>query len=104
MSRANLRRSLHAAAVLLACTVAVLAGGCAGSGTTSVSAGYGYGGAYYGNPWGPNYYYGGGPVYVGPPSSGARPPSTEGRPPQASQLPSRPMPSPRPAGGGGRRR
>ena len=68
------------------------------------AVGYTYG-AYYGDPWGPAYYYPGGPVYVGPPPVTTRPPP-DGRPPQASQLPSRPMPPSRPAprAGGGRRR
>ena len=86
------KQVLRSMVVLLACAELVFAAGCAGSGSASV--GYSYG-AYYGSPWGPNYYYGGGPVYVGPPDT---------RPPQAAQLPSRPMPPSRPAGGAGRRR
>ena len=90
---------------LLVIAGALAAAGCAGgNGCGSVSVGYTYG-AYYGDPWGPAYYYPGGPVYVGPPPVATRPPP-DGRPPQASQLPSRPMPPSRPAprAGGGRRR
>jgi hypothetical protein len=100
MSPDSMRRARNVLA-LLACAVAgvVVVPGCAGgNGTTYV--GYSYGG-YYGDPWGYDYYYAGGPIYVGPPDT--KPPP-QGRPPQASQLPARPMPAPRPTSGGGRRR
>ena len=90
---------------LAACAyaAAIVSGGCAGGGDgyTSVDYDYGYG-VYYGSAWEAGWY-GGGPVYVGPPA--ARPPGAiGGGPPHVSNLPARPLPPARPAGGGGGRR
>ncbi|HWH48038.1 MAG TPA: hypothetical protein VN664_09565 [Burkholderiales bacterium] len=92
------------AILLLACSAA-LASGCASNGTsTSV-----HGSVYYGVGWYDPYYYGGGwngdvVVVPNPPGGGGV------QPPRPAQLPSGPAsrPSipatPRPSGGGGRRR
>jgi hypothetical protein len=102
--RANRGRTWRNALTALACIAATAVGACAGGGDggyTNVE--YGYGGVYYGSAWEAGWY-GGGPVYVGPPA--ARPPGAiGGAPPHVSNLPARPLPAPRPAmGGGGRRR
>ncbi|HXF16801.1 MAG TPA: hypothetical protein VN496_07340 [Burkholderiales bacterium] len=84
----------------IALLIAAGTAGCAGHGSGSASVGFSYG-AYYGSPWGASYHVNG-PVYVGPPGN-ARPPGGSGRPPHAANLPARPMPQPRPSGGGRRR-
>jgi len=107
MSSSNPADALRIAFGLLAAVAAALVGGCAtdGGGSASVGVGVSYGyGVYYGSACCYDNWYGGGSIDVGPPD--ARPPSTPGggRPPHVSNLPSRPMPPSRPAGGGGRRR
>ena len=107
MSRGGTKRSWRNALALLAIAAAMVAGGCAGSGSSSVEYSYG---VHYGSVWGYDDYYYGGPIYVGPPGTvpppDVKPPRPDARPPQASHLPARPMPPPRPAprAGGGRRR
>jgi hypothetical protein len=111
MSRANVRAQTWRSALTAgACVVASAVGGCAGgSGEATYVDDYGYG-VYYGSAWEAGWY-GGGPVYVGPPAYpppgaiGGRPPgSAGGAPPHVSNLPSRPLPAARPTGGGGGRR
>jgi hypothetical protein len=100
--RANDGHTWRNALTALACTAATVLGGCAGGdgGYTSMEYGYG-GGVYYGSAWNAGWY-GGGPVYVGPPAGPPPGAIGGGRPPHVSN-----MPAPRPmagGGGGGRRR
>jgi hypothetical protein len=107
VSRANRGHTWRNALTAVACIAATVLGACAGGdgGYTSVDYGYG-GGVYYGSAWEAGWY-GGGPVYVGPPAVAVPPGAIGGGPPHVSNLPARPLPAPRPAaggGGGGRRR
>ena len=112
MRRAKIRAQTWRSALTAgACVLASAVGGCAGGsgGATYVDVDYGYG-VYYGSAWQAGYY-GGGPVYVGPPAYpppgaiGGRPPgSVGGAPPHVSNMPARPLPPPMGRGGGGRRR
>ena len=103
MRRANDGYPWRNALTAFVCTAATVVGACAGGNGGYTSAEYGYGGAYYGSAWGAGWY-GGGPVYVGPPAAPPPPGAVGGRPPHVSNLPARPLPAARPAGGGGRRR
>jgi hypothetical protein len=102
--RVNCGRTWRNALTAFACIAATVVGACAGGdsgGYTSVE--YGYGGVYYGSAWNAGWY-GGGPVYVGPPAGPPPGAIGGGRPPHVSTMPVRPMPAARPAGGGGGRR
>ena len=104
MRRTNRGHTWRNRLTALACTAATVVSACAGGGDggyTSVEYGYG-GGVYYGSAWNAGWY-GGGPVYVGPPA-GPPPGAIGGGPPHVSTMPVRPMPAARPAGGGGGRR
>jgi len=107
MNRASVRaRTWRSALTAGACVVATAAGGCVGGGggATYVDVDYGYG-VYYGSAWNAGWY-GGGPVYVGPPGAiGGRPPpgGVGGAPPHVSHQPARPLPPPMSRGGGRRR-
>ncbi len=104
MRRANRGRTWRNALTALACIAATVIAACAGGGDggyTSVE--YGYGGVYYASAWNAGWY-GGGPVYVGPPVTPPPPGAIGGGPPHVSNLPARPLPPSRPMGGGGRRR
>jgi len=111
--RANGGRTWRNALTAFACIAATVVGACAGGEGGYTDVEYGYGGVYYASAWGNDPWYHGGPVYVGPPVAppppgaiGGRPPSGAigGGPPHVSNLPARPLPPSRPAGGGGGRR
>jgi hypothetical protein len=70
--RANRRPTWRSALTAVACTLGTLVGACAGGEGGYTDVEYGYGGVYYGSAWEAGWY-GGGPVYVGPPA--VRPPA-----------------------------
>ena len=103
MRRANDGYTWRNALTAFVCTAATVVGACAGGNGGYTSVEYGYGGVYYGSAWNAGWY-GGGPVYVGPPAGPPPPGAIGGRPPHASNLRAPPLPAARPAGGGGGRR
>lgn len=103
MRRANRGHPWRNALTAFACTAATVVGGCAGGDGGYTSVEYGYGGVYYASAWNDPWYHGG-PVYVGPPPVTRPPGAIGGGPPHVSNLPARPLPPSRPAGGGGGRR